>query len=120
MKVAFSVSGESLESPLDSRFGRAQRFLLFDLDSGRAELVENELGSGSSQGAGIQAAEKVARAGAGAVVTGHCGPKAYQVLHAAGIRVYGSRARTVAEALEQYRSGQLVEQSGPDVAGHQA
>lgn len=120
MKIAFSVSGESLESPLDGRFGRAPRFLLYDLESGRASLVENELGSASSQGAGIQAAEKVARAGAGAVVTGHCGPKAFQVLHAAGIHVYSCGARTVAEALGQYRAGRLAERTGPDVAGHHA
>ena len=120
MKVAFSTSGESLDAPLDARFGRAPGFLLYDLDSSSAELVDNGVSRASSQGAGIQAADSVARAGAGAVVTGHCGPKAYQVLHAAGIHVFACRAATVGEALQQYRSGALVEQTEAGVAGHHA
>ena len=120
MKIAFSTSGESLEAPLDGRFGRAERFLVYDLDAGCARIVENGLSAGSSQGAGIQAADTIARSGAGAVVTGHCGPNAFRVLSHAGIRVYTCRARTVAEALEEFRAGKLVEQSGPDVAGHHA
>ena len=120
MKIAFSTSGESLEAPLDSRFGRAPNFLIYDLDSGLAQLVDNEVSRASSQGAGVQAAAGGGRAGAGAVVTGHCGPKAYQVLHAAGIHVFSCRAATVGDALQQYRSGTLVEQTGADVAGHHA
>ena len=120
MKIAFSTSGVSLEAPLDSRFGRAPNFLIYDLDSGLARVVDNGVSRASSQGAGIQAADSVVRAGAGAVVSGHCGPKAFQVLHAAGIRVFASHAATVGEALDQYRSGALVEQAGADVAGHHA
>lgn len=120
MKIAFSTSGESLEAPLDGRFGRAPRFLVYDLDAGRAQLVENGLSPGSSQGAGIQAADTIARTGAKAVVTGHCGPNAFRVLSQAGVRVYTCRAQTVAGALEEYRAGTLVEQSGPDVSGHHA
>lgn len=120
MKIAFSTSGESLDAPLDARFGRAPGFLLYDLEAGLAQLIDNGVSRASSQGAGIQAADSVARAGAGAVVTGHCGPKAFQVLHAAGIRVFSCHASTVGEALNQYRSGALVEQLEADGAGHHA
>ncbi len=47
----------------------------------------------------------MARAGADVVVTGHCGPKAFRVLRAAGIKVFNSEAATVANALELYRAG---------------
>ena len=120
MKVAISITGESLESPLDPRFGRAARFLLYDLDAGLARLVENDEARAASQGAGIQAAEMVVRAGASAVVTGHCGPKAFQVLRQAGVKVYTSPATTAAEALGKLRAGTLVEQHQADVAGHHA
>ena len=120
MKIAFSTSGESLEAPLDARFGRAPRFLLYDLESGLAQLVDNGVSRTSSQGAGIQAADGIARAGAGAIVTRHSGPQAFQVLHAAGIKVFSCNAATVGEALDQYRSGALVEQTGADVAGPHA
>ncbi|MBK8596480.1 MAG: NifB/NifX family molybdenum-iron cluster-binding protein [Holophagales bacterium] len=120
MNIVFSTSGDSLDAPLDARFGRAPKFLLYDLEAGLARLIDNKEGRAASQGAGIQAAESVARAGAGAVVTGHCGPKAFAVLRTAGIKVYSCRAATVGEALAQYRSGALVEQTEADVAGHHA
>ena len=33
MKIAFSTSGSDLNAPLDSRFGRAPKFLVYDLDN---------------------------------------------------------------------------------------
>ena len=72
----------------------------------------------SAQGAGIQAAQTVARALVQAVVTGHCGPKAFRVLSAAGIAVYTTDAATVAEALERFRSGSLSALRSADVDGH--
>lgn len=120
MKVAFSTSGENLTAVLESRFGRAPAFLVFDLDTGAFEVVDNQQGLTAAQGAGIQAAETVVRSGAKSVVTGHCGPKAFRVLSAAGIRVFTTDASTVATALERYRAGQLAEVKTPDVGGHWA
>jgi predicted Fe-Mo cluster-binding NifX family protein len=118
MKIAFSTSGADLGAELDSRFGRAPKFLVFDLESGGFEVIDNQQNLNAAQGAGIQSAETVARSGAKALVSGHCGPKAFRVLAAAGIKVYHSDAATVAEALELYRAGTLKEASGPDVQGH--
>ena len=84
-----------LDSPLDARFGRAPRFLIYDLDSKTFEMIDNQQNLNAAQGAGIQSAETVARKGAKALVTGHCGPKAYRVLKAAGIRIYTSAVATV-------------------------
>jgi len=120
MKVAFSTSGENLAAALESRFGRAPGFLLYDLDTGTFEVVDNHQGLTATQGAGIQAAETVVRSGAKSVVTGHCGPKAFRVLAAAGIRVFTTDASTVVTALERYRAGQLAEVKSPDVDGHWA
>jgi predicted Fe-Mo cluster-binding NifX family protein len=118
MKIAFTTSGDGLGAPLDPRFGRAPRFLIVDADSGGFELIDNVQSLNAAQGAGIQAAETVVRAGAKALVTGHCGPKAFRVLSAAGVKVYTTDAPTVAEALDLYRAGTLVEASGADVEGH--
>ncbi len=120
MKIAFTTSGDALESPLDSRFGRAPKFLVYDLEAGAFEVVDNELNMNAAQGAGVQSAEKVARLGARALVTGHCGPKAFRVLSAAGVKVYTTDAATVAEALDRYRAGQLAEATAADVEGHWA
>jgi predicted Fe-Mo cluster-binding NifX family protein len=118
MKIAFSTSGETLDSPLDPRFGRARRFLIYNLETETFLLVDNRQSLDSAQGAGIQSAETVARQGVDAVVSGHCGPKAFRVLKAAGIRIYSSDAPTVRDALEKFRAGALVEASAADVEGH--
>ena len=118
MKIVFTTSGDGLDSPMDSRFGRAPGFLVYDLGSETFEAVDNQQNMNAAQGAGIQSAQTVARLGAGALVTGHCGPKAFRVLLAAGIKVYTTDAPTVSAALEQYRSGKLTEAKAADVEGH--
>ncbi len=118
MKIAFTSTGCDLEAALDPRFGRAAKFIVCDLDTGGFEAVDNSQNLNAAQGAGIQAAETVARLGATALVTGHCGPKAFRVLRAAGIKIYNTDAQTVATALEKFRRNELVEASGADVEGH--
>ena len=107
MKIALTTSGETLEAPLDPRFGRAPRFLVYDTDTTAFEIVDNRAGLEAAQGAGVQAAETLARLGVRGLVTGHCGPKALRVLDQAGIEVYNTDASTVAEALTAYREGRL-------------
>jgi len=118
LKIVFSTSGETLSSPLDSRFGRAPKFLVYDLDSESFEVIDNQQNLNAMQGAGIQSAETVARLGAKSLVTGHCGPKAFRVLLAAGVKVYTAESLTVAEALERFREGKLIETLAADVEGH--
>lgn len=120
MKIVFTTSGSDLKAPLDSRFGRAPKFLVYDLESETFELVDNGENQNAAQGAGVQSAETVARLGVKALMTGHCGPKAFRVLTAAGIKIYNTDASTVADALEQYRAGKLSEAKSADVKGHWA
>ena len=71
-----------------------------------------------SGGAGIQAAQMVAKSGAGVVITGNLGPKAADTLAAAGVRTYLGASGTVRQAMEHYKAGQLQESSGPTVESH--
>jgi predicted Fe-Mo cluster-binding NifX family protein len=118
VKIVLTTAGNDINAPLDSRFGRAPKFLVYDLDSGAFEVIDNQQNLDAGQGAGIQSAQTVARSGAKALVTGHCGPKAFRVLSAAGIRIYNTDAPTVTEAIERYRSGKLTEAKAADVEGH--
>jgi predicted Fe-Mo cluster-binding NifX family protein len=118
MRVAFSTSGTTLDAPLDARFGRAPKFLVYDTESESVETVDNEQNLQAAQGAGIQAATTVARTNADSLVTGHCGPKAFTVLSGAGIRVFLTDVATIAEALERLQSGALVPAASADVEGH--
>ena len=118
MKIAFSTSGEDLNASLDARFGRAPKFLIYDLDTDTFTMIDNRKTMDTAQGAGIQSAETVARSGVKAVVTGNCGPKAFRVLSAAGIRIFNTTAATVREALDLYRDGGLKEADSANVEGH--
>lgn len=118
MKIIVTSIGRSLDSPMDPRFGRAARFVLFDDQSQAFEIIENAQNVNATQGAGLQAAEIVSRARADCVLTGHCGPKAFKALTAAGIRVYTGVDGTVEEALTRLRAGQLKQADSADSEGH--
>jgi len=120
MKVAISTSGADWNAPLDTRFGRAAKFLVYDTVAASLTVVDNTQNLNATQGAGIQSAQTVAATGATALVSGHCGPKAFRVLAAAGIAVFTSDAATVKEALDLFQAGKLQRLQGADVEGHWA
>ncbi|MFO7597475.1 MAG: NifB/NifX family molybdenum-iron cluster-binding protein [Desulfocurvibacter africanus] len=118
MKIAVSTQGNGLDSPLDPRFGRASGFVIVDSDTLEHTYVPNAQNMSLSQGAGIQAAQCVANAGAKAVITGHVGPKAYVALDRGKIAVYLRDGGTAREALEAFKAGSLAKAGGPDKDGH--
>ena len=118
MKVAVSSVGETLDSAVDPRFGRAAQFVLVDTDTGEHTLISNAQNLHAAQGAGIQAAETVSRHGAEYVMTGHCGPKAFRALNAAGIKVVSGIEGTVAEAVDRLKNGEVKPSDDADVEGH--
>jgi predicted Fe-Mo cluster-binding NifX family protein len=93
---------------------------VLDTETNNLQVVDNTPALNTAQGAGIQAAETLSRLGVQAVITGHCGPKAFRVLSAAGINVFSADALTVAEALERFRTGELPGVASADVEGHRA
>ena len=118
MKIAITSSGETLDALMDPRFGRAPKFILYDTDSGQFESVDNDQNLNPSQGAGIQSAQTVARLCAEAVISGNCGPKAFKALTAAGIKVIVGTEGTVAQAIEQFKAGELHPTESSNVDGH--
>jgi len=118
MKIAVSSSGPTLESNVDQRFGRAGMFLIIEDSTGRFEVVNNTQNIDAAQGAGIQAARLVSESGAEVVITGHCGPKAFQTLKAAGIRIIVGAEGTVKEMVDKYTAGDLKPSDSADVEGH--
>lgn len=116
--IAFSTAGTELNDELDPRFGRARGFLLYDLTLQQIRLLENEQSRNAAQGAGIHAAEAIVKAGVDTLVTGHCGPKAFRVLNAAGVQVYNCPVITLQEALQALQSGTLEAATAADVEGH--
>ncbi len=118
MKIAITCSGTTLADPVDPRFGRAANFIVYDTEAESFELVGNQQNQQAAQGAGIQAGETVARSGATVLITGHCGPKAFRTLNAAGIRIVTGADGAVSDAIRKYQAGELQEAGEADVAGH--
>lgn len=118
VKVAVSASGKDLQAQVDPRFGRAAGFIIADPETLDFELVENTQNIRAAQGAGIQAATLVARHKAEVVLTGHCGPKAFQTLRAAGIQVVTGVSGTVKEVLARFQEGEYTFAAAPNAEGH--
>ncbi|HFQ81006.1 MAG TPA: dinitrogenase iron-molybdenum cofactor biosynthesis protein [Desulfobacterales bacterium] len=105
MKLCITANGSNLDSSTNTTFGRAPWLLYIDTDSMDLQAMENSAAN-ASQGAGIGAAQLVADNGAAAVLTGRVGPKAEEVLQAAGIKIYeGLTETSVKSALQQFNEG---------------
>ena len=117
MKVAISATGPSLDDEVDPRFGRCQYFIVVDPDTMEFEALENTKGAASG-GAGIASAQAVASTGAQVVLTGNCGPNAYQTLNAAGIGVATGVSGNLRNAIEEFKAGRFQVTSGPTVDAH--
>lgn len=106
MKVAVSSTGKDLNSRIDSHFGRCTFFIIVETDDMSFDALDNK-NMALSGGAGIQAAGFLSSKGVRAVLTGNCGPKAMKTFSAAGISVFTGMTGTVAEAIEEYKTGGL-------------
>lgn len=118
MKVAISANGNDLISNVDLRFGRAYGFIIYDLENESYTFTDNEQNLESAQGAGIQAAQHIVNQDAEVLITGHCGPKAFKVLQAAGVKIFTGANGSIQEVLEKFKNNELEQALSPDVEGH--
>jgi predicted Fe-Mo cluster-binding NifX family protein len=120
MKLIISISGNTIDSPFDPRFGRAAAFCLVDSETGEWTVHENPALSAAG-GAGVQAAQFVAKLGAQAVISGAYGPNAFDTLSPAGIEMYlaptGDNV-TAADVLALFKAGKLQKAEAATHAGH--
>ena len=117
MKIAITPTADKPDAEVDPRFGRCRYFIIVDPDTMEPEVLDNAAAMAGG-GAGISTAQTIAAKGVQAVLTGNCGPNAYQVLSAAGIKVLTGVAGSVRQAIEDYKSGNLKVSSQPNVPGH--
>ncbi len=118
-KVAVTCESPSLEAQVDPRFGRAAGFLIVDPDTMEFEYIDNGSTQVMAQGAGIQAAENVSNSGAKVLLTGYVGPKAFQGLAAAGIKIgQNLDSMTVRQAIEKFKAGEVEFAEASNKEGH--
>ncbi len=108
-KIAISSEGPTLDDDVDPRFGRAGGFVVVTLPDRNVEYIDNGASQTMSMGAGIETAERMARAGVEVVISGYVGPKAFEALKAAGIKVCQDvEGVTVREAVDRFTRGELA------------
>jgi len=118
MRIAVTTQGNDLGAQIDSRFGRAPKFLVLDTETMRFDVVSNTQSLDLAQGAGIQSAQNILVHKPEVVLTGNCGPKAFRVLKAAGIKVVVGVNGRIADAIHDYMNGKYVEATEANVEGH--
>lgn len=117
MKIGITSTGPTLDDHVEARFGRCAYFLVVDTDSTEFEAIGNpNIAAGG--GAGIQSAQLMSDKGVRAVLTGNCGPNAFQVFGAAGIEVIVGVSGRVRGAVAQYRQGALRSAPEANVGSH--
>ncbi|MCD6519191.1 MAG: NifB/NifX family molybdenum-iron cluster-binding protein [Anaerolineae bacterium] len=118
MKVVVTATGTTLDSPVSPVFGRCPAYVFVDTETMEYEGVANPA-AGAAGGAGIQAAQFIVQKGAQAVISGNVGPNAFSVLSSAGVAIYlAGQAKTVREAVELLKKGELAKTGDANVGGH--
>ena len=105
MKIAVTSTGKDLISDMDPRFGRAKYFIIVDPATLEYDVIENNKGLNSPEGAGVQAAKTIVDQRADVLICCNCGPKTSEVLNAAGIKVVTGVKGRVMDAILQFKSG---------------
>lgn len=119
MKIAITAHGENHLAQVDSRFGRADCFVIYDQENDTWTSMPNTQNLEAAHGAGIQAGQSLAKTGAKILITGHVGPKAFRVLQAEQIAMYsfGDTCNSVEEALSAFLDGKLSAINSPGAMG---
>lgn len=118
MKIAVTAKAPNLDAEMDPRFGRAAHILIVDTETMDVEALDNSENINAFRGAGIQAAGMVCEKGIEVLLTGYCGPKAFAVLEAAGVKVANDFTGTVRDAVEAFKSGKVTYADQPNADGH--
>lgn len=118
MKIAVTSQGNTLDSQLDSRFGRAAYIIVVDTETLEFEPFDNDKNKNAFKGAGIQAAAMVSDKDAEVLLTGFCGPNAFKTLEAAGVKVVNDQAGRVIDVIQKFKQGNVIFADGANKDGH--
>jgi len=109
MLIAITAQGNSLQSEIDPRFGRAAYYLIINTETDEVTVHDNSDGINASNGAGTGAAQTLSEYGVEALYTGSVGPKAADVLKQANIPYYENITGTVQGVLDQLKDGAIAQ-----------
>ncbi len=112
--IAVCASDDKPTAKVDGRFGRCPYFMVWNPDSSEFKSLKNT-GIDAAHGAGTGAAQVLLQNNVGVILTTRMGPKAFEVLNSAGIKMYaGQEGISVQDLLEKYNEQQLQELKQPN------
>lgn len=118
MKIAVTSRGKDLDAEVDPRFGRAAFILIIDTETLEVEAINNSDNVNAFKGAGIQAASAVCEKGAEVLLTGYCGPKAFEVIKAGKVKLASDITGSVREAVQRFNDGQFTYSDSANADAH--
>ncbi len=118
MKIAVTSRGTDLDAQVDPRFGRAAYIIIVDTETLDFEVLDNQTNVNAFKGAGIQAASMVSDKGANILLTGFCGPNAFNTLKAANVKVISDVSGSVKDAVKSFNDNKLSFVDQPNKDGH--
>lgn len=106
MRIAIPVDSKSMDGRINSHFGRAGYFLIYNIEEDQANFIDN--GAASSQGgAGVKASQIIVDEGVQALITPQCGVNAAEVFKAANIKLYKSEGNSIRDNIDLFKEGKL-------------
>ena len=117
MNICLTAIANTLNSQLDSRFGRCNYFIILDPEKTNFKPIKNEL-TAVSERAGVLAVQVLVDNKVKHVITGNVGSRAMQALKTEGIDVSIERHVTVKAAIAKFRSGKIIKTITPTVCGY--
>lgn len=118
MKIAVASKGEWLKAKIDDRFGRAEYFVIVDLENMEGTTIENTAKNESS-GAGGKAVRLLANEGVEVLIAPELGPKAVTAIKAFEMKVYKKEGFEIVEdAVKGYQEGKLEEAASATAEEH--
>ena len=100
MKIAITSQGNTLNSQIDSRFGRCTYFGIYDTDTKKTEFIPNPAKE-ASDGAGPAAVQFVAKQGVSKIIAGEFGGKIQSLLQSLNIEMHTDANKTIEEIINQ-------------------
>ncbi len=101
MKIIISSKSKEKEDLMDSRFGRCPYFYIYNSETKKGKMIENEAAN-TGGGAGIKAANFIIEEKPDILITGNLGPNAENVLRESNIEVILMKTKPILEILKDY------------------
>ncbi len=109
-RILVTSSQPDLEGKMEKRFGHSKYFILADLDTMDFKAIPNAV-----EGQNTVSIREILDLKPDAVITGNIGPGSFETLRSLNIPVYVVRGKTVRQALEALRNGELTPAEKPSM-----